>query len=53
MYISWPCILELGLKPDLVYNPSVIASKAFSLHPLTLLSLLLLVLFLYVALRIR
>ena len=28
MYISKPCILELGLKPDLVYNPSLVASKA-------------------------
>ena len=53
MYISWPYILELGLKPDLVYNPSVVASTTFSLHPLSVLSLLLLVLFLCVALRIR
>ena len=31
MYISKPCILELGLKPDLVYNPSLVASQTFVL----------------------
>jgi hypothetical protein len=31
LYISWPYIVELGFKPDLVYNPSVVAPTAISL----------------------
>ena len=33
MYISKPCILELGLKPDLVYNSSHVASPNFCAIP--------------------
>ena len=53
MYISQPYILELGLKPDLVYNPRRVASTANSLPFISLIALFILVLFLCIALQIR
>jgi hypothetical protein len=53
MYISWPYIIELGLKPDLVYNLSVVASTAFRLPFSLSLAFTFIILTIILTLRIR